>query len=29
MSVSADDVDQQKGVAAFVEVLQQLGWIDG
>jgi putative ABC transport system substrate-binding protein len=29
MTVSADDVDQQKGVAAFVQVLQQLGWIDG
>ena len=29
MTVSADDADQQNGVAAFVQVLQQLGWTDG
>jgi putative ABC transport system substrate-binding protein len=29
MSVSADDPDQQNGVAAFVQALQQLGWTDG
>ena|ERR1700739_43662 len=29
MTVSADDPDQQNGVAAFVQVLQQLGWTDG
>jgi putative ABC transport system substrate-binding protein len=29
MTVSADDPDQQNGVAAFVQALQQLGWTDG
>jgi putative tryptophan/tyrosine transport system substrate-binding protein len=29
MTVSADDPDQQNGVTAFVQALQQLGWTDG
>jgi putative tryptophan/tyrosine transport system substrate-binding protein len=29
MTVKVDDPDQQNGVAAFVQVLQQLGWTDG
>jgi ABC-type uncharacterized transport system substrate-binding protein len=29
MTVSADDLDQQRGVAAFLQVLQQLGWVEG
>src|SRR3984893_8929747 len=29
MTVSVDDLDQQNGLAAFVQALQQLGWTDG
>ena len=29
MTVSADDIEQRNGVAAFVQMLQQLGWIEG
>jgi putative tryptophan/tyrosine transport system substrate-binding protein len=29
MTVSVDDLDQRNGVAAFVQTLQQLGWIEG
>jgi putative tryptophan/tyrosine transport system substrate-binding protein len=29
MNVNADDRDQQANVATFVQILRQLGWVDG